>query len=242
MWSSSSARARRSGVALVLALVAAQAALPAAGADAAGPRVGVTVIGPRGVVVRTPRAVRAGPARLRVDRRICRMAAATPLTALAQLRLPLRVTAGGTCSPSEVFVTAIGRQANAGRNGWTYKVGHRAGTASAASPSGSFGTGRGLRGGERVTWFWCVLGRRGCQRTLTARRVGAATVRVVGYDDAGRGVRIGRALVTVRDARGQRVRKRTGAHGTVGFRGLRGSWQITATRRGLVPALPGGAR
>lgn len=240
MWSSTSASSRRLGAALVLACVL--SAVSAAGAQAAAPRVVVSVIGPGGKVVRAPRAVRAGTAHLRIDGRTCTMAPATPLTALAQFRLPLRVTAGGSCSASAVFVQAIGRAANRGRDGWSYKVGRRAGTASAASPSGSFGTGRRLRSGDRVTWFWCRLGSRGCQRTLTARRVGAATVRVMGYDDRGHGVRVRRALVTVRDARGHRRTGRTGRDGTVRLRGLSGSWRITARRGGFVPALPGGAR
>jgi hypothetical protein len=224
----------------VLACVA--TALPAAAAPAAGPRVTVTVVGPGGKVVRAPRAVRAAGGRVRIDGRVCGLPGATPLAALAALRLPLGITASGGCTPSAYFVTRIGRRANAGRNGWAYKVGRRAGTASAANPSGSFGTGRRLRGGEVVTWFWCVLGARGCQRTMTARRVGAATVRVRGYDDAGRGVRVPRALVTATDSRGRRARGRTGARGTVRLRGLRGAWKITARRGGFVPALPGGAR
>ena len=242
MSSSSSTRgARRLGVAAVLACAA--AALPAAApAQAASPRVTVTVIGPGGKVVRAPRAVRAADGRIRVDRRVCGLPGATPLAALAALRLPLRVTAQGSCSPSAYFVTTVGRTSNRGRNGWAYKVGRRAGTASAASPSGSFGTGRRLRSGEVVTWFWCVLGRRGCQRSLVATRVGAATVRVMGFDDNGRGVRVRRALVTATDSRGRRARGRTGARGTVRLRGLRGSRRITAKRGGYVPALPGGAR
>ncbi len=218
------------------------AALPAAATGASAPRVTVAVVGPGGRVVRAPRALRAADARLRVDGRVCGLLGATPLAALAGTRLRLRVTAGGGCSPSAYFVTAIGRRANAGRNGWAYKVGRRAGTASAASPTGSFGDGRRLRGGDVVTWFWCELGARGCQRTLTARRVGRAGVRVMGYDDRGRGVRVRRALVTVTDSRGRRARGRTGARGTVRLRGLHGSWRITARRGGFVPALPGGAR
>lgn len=239
MWCSSSGRWRLGAVA---ALAGAAAALPAASAPAAAPRVTVAVVGPGGKVVRAPRALSAANGRLRVDGRVCGLPGATPLAALAGLRLALRVTAGGGCSPSAYFVTAIGRRANAGRNGWAYKVGRRAGTASAASPTGSFGDGRRLRGGEVVTWFWCVLRARGCQRTLTARRTGAARVRVMGYDDRGRGVRVRRALVTATDSRGRRARGRTGARGTVRLRGLRGAWQITARRAGFVPALPGGAR
>lgn len=242
MSSSSSTRSvRRLGVAAALACAA--AVLPAAApAQAASPRVVVAVVGPDGKVVRAPRSVRAADGRVRVERRACALPGATPLAALAALRLPLRVTAQGSCSPSAFFVTAIGRTSNRGRDGWAYKVGRRAGTTSAASPSGSFGTGARLRGGEVVTWFWCVLGRRGCQRSLVATRVGASTVRVMGYDDEGRGVRVRRALVTATDARGRRARGRTGSRGTVRLRGLRGSWRIGAKRGGYVPALPGGAR
>ncbi len=225
---------------VVAALLAAVVALPAA-AEAAGPRVTVSVIGPGGAVVRAPRVVGARDARLRVERRFCVVPGATPLAALAQLRLPLRITAGGSCSPSAYFVTTIAGRANRGRDGWAYKVGRRAGTASAADTAGSFGTGRRLRSGEVVTWFWCELGRRGCQRTLGARRSGSRSVVVHGYDDRGRGVRVARALVTVRA--GRRVaRARTDRRGVARLPALRGSWQITARRGGYVPALPGGAR
>lgn len=217
-------------------------ALPAAGAQAAAPRVTVTVIGPGGKVVRAPRGIFAGDARLRIDGRRCAVPSATPLAALAALRLPLRVTAGGSCTASSYFVTTIGRSKNRGRNGWSYKVGRRAGTVSAANPRGSFGNGRRLGSGDVVTWFWCVLGRRGCQRTLVASRVGARSVRVVAYDDRGRGIRVKRALVRVTDARGKRRSGRTNRRGRVSFGGLRGSWRISAKRGRYVPALPGGAR
>lgn len=240
MSSSSSARARRVGV--VAALACSAAAVPAAPAQAASPRVTVTVIGPQGQAIRMPRAVRAGDARIRVEGRSCPLPGATPLAALRATRLPLRVTAGGSCSPSAYYVTTIGRRAAYGRSGWTYKVGRRAGTTSAASPSGSFGTGRRLRSGDVVTWFWCVLGRRGCQRTLAARRVSTTSVRVMAYDDDGRGIRVRRALVTVRSSSGGFRRARTNASGIARVRGLRGSWRITARRSGFVPALPGGHR
>ncbi len=216
--------------------------LPAAGAQAAAPRVSVSVIGPGGKVVRAPRAVTVRSARLRIGGRTCVVPEATPLAALAALRLPLGVTAGGSCTASTFFVRTIGRTTNRGRNGWSYKVGRRAGTTSAANPSGSFGNGRRLGSGDNVTWFWCVLGRRGCQRTLVARRVGAASVRVMAYDDRGRGIRVRRALVRVTDARGKRRSGRTDRRGRVSFRGLRGSWRISAKRGRYVPALPGGPR
>lgn len=238
MWSSSSAE-RRLGLALLLGVVAAVA--PAAAAPAA-PRVTLTVIGPGGKVVRAPRAVRAPGAVLRTDGRRCRVAEATPLAALLRARLPVRTRADGACSPSAFFVFGIGRRLNSGRDGWAYKVGRRAGTTSAADRSGAFGDGRRLRSGQVVTWFWCVLGGRGCQRTLTARKVGATKVRVTGYDDFGRGVRIARALVTAGDRRGHRARARTNRRGEARLRGVSGPLRITARRGGFVPALPGGAR
>lgn len=202
----------------------------------------VSVIGPGGKVVRAPRGLTAAGARLRIDGRTCGVPEATPLAALAALRLPLRVTGSGSCTPSAYFLTTIGRSANRGRDGWTYKVGRRAGTAGAANPSGSFGNGRRLGSGDVVTWFYCHLGRRGCQRTLVATRVGAATVRVMAYDDRGRGIRVPRALVTVVDGRGKRVRRRTDRRGRAHVSGLRGAWRISAKRGSYVPALPGGPR
>ena len=69
-----------------------------------------------------------------------------------------------------LYVAKVGREREEGRGGWVYKVGRRAGTAGAADPAGSFGTGRLLRHGQRVTWFWCELQASGsCQRTLEAR-------------------------------------------------------------------------
>lgn len=224
----------------MLALGVTAAALPAAAAPAA-PRVTITVVGKGGKVLRAPRAVRASSAVLRVDGRRCRVPEATPLAALAQARLPLRTRADGACTPSAFFVFAVGRSVNAGRDGWAYKVDRRAGTTSAADPSGAFGNGR-LRSGRAVTWFWCILGARGCQRTLTTRRISGGRVRVTGWDDFGRGVRIGRASVTAVDARGRRAHGRTNRRGDVRLRGVFGRLRITARRGGFVPALPGGAR
>ena len=88
--------------------------------------------------------------------RACRSACATTGPA----RAARATRARSTCSRS-------GRTRARGRDGWVYKVGNRSGSAGAADPGGSFGTGRTLRGGERVLWFWCVKDRRdACQRTL----------------------------------------------------------------------------
>lgn len=202
----------------------------------------LTVIGRGGHVAVAPRAVRASSPVLRVDGRRCRIGTATPLAALAQARLPLHVRADGACTPSALFVFGIGGAINAGRDGWAYKVGRRAGTTSAGDPSGSFGNGRRLASGEVITWFWCVLGRRGCQRTLGVRVLAGGRVRVTGFDDFGRGARIARARVTAVDARGHRATGRTNRRGEVRLRGVSGHLRVSATRHGMVPALPGGAR
>ncbi|MCW3009597.1 MAG: hypothetical protein JWO90_1, partial [Solirubrobacterales bacterium] len=222
---SSSARRWRLGATGLLTCVA--AALPATAAQGAGPTVRVSVFGPNGTVVKAPTTVGAREARLRVESRTCPAPSATPLAALAQLRLPMGITAGGGCSPSAMFVRRIASTTNRGRDGWAYKVGRRAGTASAASTSGSFGNGRRLRSGDVVTWFWCKLGARGCQRTLTAVRAGTRTVRVMGYDDEGRGVRVRSAIVTVRSSTGRSAAARTDARGLARVT-LGGSWRVAA--------------
>ena len=99
-----------------------------------------------------------------------------------------------------------------GADGWVYKVGRRVGSTGAADPSGPFGTGRRLRTGQRVLWFWCVKDAAdACQRTLeiAAPRTVApgaafrATVR--GYDENGarRARRGRRGRAGRRDRRGR---------------------------------------
>jgi hypothetical protein len=116
----------------------------------------------------------------------------------------------GSCPASAegVYVVAIGADEERGAGGWVYKVGRRAATAGAGSPSGPFGSGR-LRRGQRVLWFYCRQAGN-CQRTLAVRiSIGTApevTVRVIGYDDNGAGlpiegatVRLGRTKVTTNE-------------------------------------------
>lgn len=141
--------------------------------------------------------VRAGETTVRVGRRRCRVAAGTPLAALARSDVPrLSLRDYGRCSrrtrdASGLYVRAIGRDRARGRDGWVYKVGNRLATAGAADPSGPFGRGR-LRGRPRVLWFYCRLdGEGSCQRTLALRarsEPGAVAVRVLAYDDQGRAV------------------------------------------------------
>jgi hypothetical protein len=224
-------------------VVAGTAAAPSA-APAAAPRVSVAVVGPDGRLLAGP-ALRAVPAaRVRVGGRTCDVPSATPLAALARMGRRLTVTGDGGCSPGAFYVAAVDGRRARGRAGWVYKVGTRTGTASAAEPSGPFGTGRRLRSGDRVLWFWCRLGSRGCQRTLTVARAGRSTrrLRVVAHDDLGRARRVAGALVTVRSrATGRRASGRTNRRGEVTLRSMNASrgLVVSARRSGLVPAVPG---
>jgi hypothetical protein len=244
-WCGSSASAV---VRAALALAATLAAVAPAAAGAAGPRVHVMVVG-RSDLLLAPRTVAARAVTVRASGKRCGVAAGTPLAALAGARraggpsFAVR-DFGGACTRSArdggaLFVTRVGPNRNRGRNGWTYKVGARSGTAGAADPAGPFGSGR-LRPGARVTWFWCRLARSGsCQRTLavsarsTVARGGRLRVVVRGYDDFGHGRRI----------RGARVRLGgrsavTGPHGVAWLRApsRSGRVRLTATGRGLVRA------
>lgn len=224
---------------LLAALVA------AAPADAAS--VDVMVVG-KERVLRAPKDVRLKVRTVKVGSRRCRVGARTPLTVLAAMRLRLGIRDYARCgrdpaAAGGLYVAKVGREREKGMGGWVYKVGHRAGTAGAADPAGSFGTGRRLRHGQRVTWFWCEQQASGtCQRTLEARpeRRAAAPgealrVTVRGYDDYGRGiatagaaVRLGAAAATT-DAQGVAVL-------TVGSQ--TGRLRLTATRAGSVRAFP----
>jgi hypothetical protein len=214
---------------------------------AASPHVDVAVVGPGGATVAPPRTVVARAARIRVGRHRCVAPRGTALAALAGARRAgapaFTVTDDGSCSPGTLYVNAIGRFRAFGRQGWTYKVGRRAGTAGAADPSGPFGRGR-IATGSRVLWFWCRLGpREGCQRTLevaaapgTAARGAPVRVTVRGYDDGGRGIRIAGARVTLAGAAAT-----TDARGaaTLPAPARRGRYALRATHKGLVPGFPG---
>jgi hypothetical protein len=191
--------------ALLIALLAALVAAPAAGA---AKRVDVLVVGKSGTL-RGPKSVTLKPRTVKVGSRRCAVGRATPLSVLAATRLRLSIRDQGACSKDPrdagaLYVAAVAGQREKGRSGWVYKVGNRAGTTGAADPSGPFGTGRRLRAGPHVLWFWCTLEEAtgGCQRTLDARpdRTTAAPgeslrVTVRGYDDFGKGVAVGGATV-----------------------------------------------
>jgi hypothetical protein len=185
----------------VLALVA--CLLAAAPAAASG--VDVLVVGKtetlreqRGVPLRTT-TVKAGGRR-------CRVAGGTALAVLARTRLALRIRDYGSCSKDTgdaagLYVTGVAGNRASGRNGWVYKVGNR------ARSRGAGDRGLKLRAGRRVTWFWCVSGTGGCQRTLVATPAArtaapgtALEVTVRGYDDGGKAVLVQGATVRLAGA------------------------------------------
>ncbi len=206
---------RTAAAAASVAFVALAGVLPMPAATAA-PKVGHLVAFKSGKVAQ--KRVGAPAQTVRVAGRRCGVGQGTALAALVQAR-PGRIALRdfGRCSrrPRDgagLFVDAIRGERNRGQAGWTYKVGTRAATAGAADPSGPFGNGR-LRGGQRVTWFYCRLRGGSCQRTLglkLERRPGGMVSAVVrGYDDEGRSIAVSNAIVTAgslsvaTDARGR---------------------------------------
>ena len=227
--------------ATALALLAA-AVLPGSAA-AASPRVEVMVFG-KARLLAAPRFVRASATTVAVGRRRCTVAAATPLAALAAVRRgrgpAFRLRDYGACSrraadSAALFVTQIGPDRNRRADGWVYKVGRRVPSIGAADPSG-----RRLRAGDRLSWFYCrAQSNGGCQRTLevTPRSAPGQPLRVVvrGYDDNGRGLPVAGATVIAGDRTAV-----TGADGTAGFQplGAPAVEHVQAERAGMVTSFP----
>lgn len=225
---------------IVAGLVTAAAA--PSGTAAAAPRVEVMVAG-RASVLAAPRFVRASATTVAVGRRRCGIAAATPLAALAAVRRghgpAFRLRDYGACSrravdSSALFVTQIGPDRNRRADGWVYKVGRRVPSVGAADPSG-----RRLRTGDRLTWFYCrAQSGGGCQRTLEVAPLSGAgqalRVRVRGYDDNGRGVAVAGATVSA----GAQTAI-TGTDGTASFPALGAATRsVQAQRAGMVGSFP----
>ena len=232
--------ARRTlGLATAATLCAVAGGAPAT--QAAAPRVQAMVVDRDGEVF-GPRTVRASRTTVRSSGRRCRVGQGLGLSVLAALRRaggPGFRSRGG-CGGS-LYVFAVAGQREAGRGGWVYKVGTKIGTVGAAAPSGPFGTGRHLRSGQRVTWFWCVTAGQ-CQRTLTVRLSARTTdpgatfgVRALAYDDLGRRRNQGGVTVTVAG-----VSATTDADGlaTLTAPAASGRHRVRAAMDGLVPAFP----
>ena len=222
-------------------LIAAAALL---GVPAAAPAASVTtmVVG-KERVLRSAKAVKLADARrVKVGSRRCTVSGRTPLGVLAATSLAVRVRDYGSCGrrpadAASLFVTRIGGDRNRGLDGWVYKVGRKVSSAGAGDRSG-----RRLRAGDRLLWFYCRTQRTGgCQRTLEAtpdRATAAAgeTVRVTvrGYDDQGRGVAVEGATVTLGSATAT-----TDAAGVAQVAvPSSGRLALGATRAGMVQAFP----
>jgi hypothetical protein len=224
---------------VVLIAVVLAVALPA---PASAARVELMVVG-KERVLHAPSEVRLKIRKARVDGRRCRIGAATPLSVLIATRLPLGLRDYGHCGrrpldAAGLYVTRVRREREKGRGGWVYKIGRRTPSVGAADLSG-----RRLRDGQRVTWFWCEQDQSGgCQRTLEARpdRTTAAPgealrVAVRGYDDQGKGIAVEGATVqlgsasAVSDAAGDAV---------LTVPPEPGEHPLEARRDGLVPAFP----
>jgi hypothetical protein len=228
------------------ALLIALAVAVAVPAPAAAASVDVMVVG-KSTVLRGPKHVKLKPRTVKVGRKRCKVLGATPLSVLAATRLALGFRDYGSCGkrPADavgLYVTKVAGEREKGRGGWVYKVGRKAGVTSAADPSGPFGTGKRLRNGQKVTWFWCRLKATGtCQRTLEAvpDRGSAASgetlrVTVRGYDDFGKGVAVRGATVRLGSATAV-----TGAGGvaTLTVAGS-GRQRLHAERAGMVRTFP----
>ena len=180
--------------------------------------------------------------RVKVGSRRCTVSGRTPLGVLAATSLAIRLRDYGSCGSrpadaASLFVTRIAGDRNRGQDGWVYKVGRKVSSAGAGDRSG-----RRLRAGDRLLWFFCRTTRAGgCQRTLEATpdRTAAApgeTVRVTvrGYDDQGRGVAVPGATVTLGTATAT-----TDAAGVAQVTvPAAGRLALGATRAGMVAAFP----
>jgi hypothetical protein len=220
-------------------------------AAASGPSVQSMIVGTGGRVLFSARTVIAGATAVRVGRKNCAVAVGTPLAALLAVRRAggpgFALRDYGSCGSSpansgELFVYSLAGEKNSGQSGWEYKVDDVSGSTGAGDPSGPQGNGRRLRSGDRVLWFWCQASHGGCERTLeasaaasTLSRGRALTVTVEGFDNEGRGVPVAGAIVRLGSDFAS-----TGAGGraTLIAPSARGSFQMSASRAGLVPSFP----
>jgi hypothetical protein len=206
-----------------------------------------TMVAGKDRVLRSAKPVKlADTRRVKVGSRRCTVSGRTPLGLLAATSLAIRVRDYGSCGrrpadAASLFVTRIGSDRNRGQDGWVYKVGRKVSSAGAGDRSG-----RRLRAGYRLLWFYCRAQRTGgCQRTLEATpdRASAApgeTVRVTvrGYDDQGRGIAVAGATVTLGSA--------TATTDAAGVAQVvvpsAGRLTLGASRTGMVAAFPGVVR
>jgi hypothetical protein len=209
--------------ALGLCAGAALAVAPAAASPVGGggpppaPKVNqLVVFRDRSFKEKTTRAKRVA---VHLGRRRCVVGDGTPLAALVASKVAkVGLHDFGACSSrardaAGLFVRKLGPDANAGQDGWVYKVGRRTGSAGAADPSGPFGHGK-LKFGAHVLWFYCHMRGSSCQRTLSFDEIdtqppGAVVAHVGAYDDRGKGIPAAGVTVHVGSASG--VTDKTGA-------------------------------
>lgn len=187
----------------MLVLLAISAVVPAS-AGGATATVQTMVVGKNRTLV-GPKAVRVPARTVRASGKPCALAAGTPLGALAATGISFAVRDQGACSSRArdsggLYVFRIGPDRARAQDGWVYKVDGRAGSTSAGDAGGPFGTGRRLRSGQQVLWFWCRMGDRGCQASLDIHLTAEGrAVLVRAFDDAGRARPVGGATVTLAD-------------------------------------------
>ena len=229
-----------------LALILAAGVLVAPAAAEARGKVDVMVVG-RSEVLVPAKSVTLKARAVGIDGKRCAIGTATPLSALAGTGVRFRLVDYGSCSrkprdAGSLYVSKIGPDRERGRDGWVYKVGRKVGSAGAADPAGPFGTGKKLRSGQQVLWFWCVKDRTdACQRTLetssaeTVAPGAPLAVTVRGYDENGKGVAVAGATVTLGGATAV-----TGPDGvaTITAPAAPGALALEATKPGLVRSFP----
>jgi hypothetical protein len=227
-----------------LLLAAALALLPA-GVAGARVKVDVMVVG-KSAVLAGPKRVAVPERAVRVAGHRCAVPSRTPLSALVATGLPYKLKDYGACSrrvrdAGSLYVRSVGGERAEGTEGWVYKVGRRAGSGGAADLAGPFGTGKRLRNGQHVLWFWCVKDAGdSCQRTLEVHPAEVVTpgaplrVTVRGYDDSGDSVPVEGATVRL----GDQVAV-TAADGSVTVDvPASGPASLTAEKVGLVRSFP----
>jgi hypothetical protein len=228
----------------LLTILIALALLPA---SAQAATVTTMVVGKEQAVLRDAKTVQLSKAarKLKVGSKRCAVAGNTPLGVLSRMGLSYKLRDYGSCGkrPADsgaLFVKRLGPDRNRGQNGWVYKVNRKTGSNGAADTAGPFGRGR-LKGGDRVLWFFCRQGAKGCQRTLEATpertQVAAGdTLRVTvrAYDDRGKGAAAAGVAVHLGSASAV-----TGADGValVPVAGP-GTLELTADKDGMVRSFP----
>lgn len=217
----------------------------------AAPVVQSMIVGVGGRSLSPTRLVIASATSVSVAGRNCAVAAGTPLAVLAATRRgggPVYALHDyGRCNASpansgQLFVYSLGGETNRAQSGWEYKVNGLSGSTGAGDPSGPQGDGRRLSAGAQVLWFWCAAIAGGCQRSLelsasntSLARGGQLTVSVRARDNNGRAIPVAGAIVKLGS---DFASTNSSGRATLVAPSAAGRYQLTATRRALVPSFP----